>query len=181
MPESARDPAPLLMPRSVVGPLMRLYDYPHPRKPGRVIRGYDRPHALRTARMCATVARRLGHPDARLYSYQIACLLHDLGRAGLDQRLFGTIWSWARRQGIPSRPREWRAVHPQTRYGRETEAFLARYHDELAQLRIPIDPWTREQVEKRLGYARRLARQLRAVKPKHAALGGQWIAWRRNS
>src|SRR5438132_1180169 len=60
MPESARDPAPLLMPRSVVGPLMRLYDYPHPRKPGRVIRGYDRHHALRTARMCAAVARRLG-------------------------------------------------------------------------------------------------------------------------
>src|SRR2546428_9161329 len=51
MPESARDPAPLLMPRSVVGPLMRLYAYPHPRKPGRVIRGDDRHHALRTARM----------------------------------------------------------------------------------------------------------------------------------
>src|SRR5437773_6547849 len=29
-------------PRSLVGPLMRLYDYPHPHKPGRVIRGYDR-------------------------------------------------------------------------------------------------------------------------------------------
>jgi len=37
-----RETAPLLMPRSLVGPLMQLYDYPHPRKPGRVIRGYDR-------------------------------------------------------------------------------------------------------------------------------------------
>src|SRR3989475_8703113 len=80
MPESARDPAPLLMPRSVVGPLMRLYDYPHPRKPGRVIRGYDRHHALRTARMCAAVARRLGHPEERAQRQQIASLLQDLAR-----------------------------------------------------------------------------------------------------
>src|SRR3989475_7348385 len=109
MPESARDPAPLLMPRSGVGPLMQLYDYPHPRKPGRVIRGYDRHHALRTARMCAAVARRLGHPEERVQRYQIACLLHDLGRAGLDQELFGKIWSWARANGIPTRPREWRS------------------------------------------------------------------------
>src|SRR6059058_2709558 len=177
MRQSTDNRAPVLVPSALAQKLLAFYNYPDPRRRGRTIRGYDRPHALRTARMCATVARRLGHPDASLYSYQIACLLHDLGRAGLDQKLFGTIWSWARRQGIPSRPREWRAVHPQTRYGRETEAFLARYHDELAQLRIPIDPWTREQVEMRLGYARRLARQLRAVKPKLTALGVKWRPW----
>ena len=177
MRQSTDNRAPVLVPSALAQKLLAFYNYPDPRRRGRTIRGYDRPHALRTARMCATVARRLGHPDARLYSYQIACLLHDLGRAGLDQKLFGTIWSWARRQGIPTRPREWRTVHPQTRYGRETEAFLARYHDELAQLRIPIDPWTREQVEMRLGYARRLARQLRAVKPKLAALGVKWRPW----
>jgi hypothetical protein len=169
--------SPLILPTTLARKLLDLYNYPDPRRPGRTIRGYDRPHALRTSRMCAMVARRLGHPEARVYSYQIACLLHDLGRAGLDQRLFGTIWSWARRQGVPTRPREWRAIHPATRYGRETEAFLARYGEELARLGISIDGWTREQVEMRLGYARRLARQLRAVKPKLAALRVAWKPW----
>ena len=80
---------------------MRLYDYPHPEKPGRLIRGYDRPHAIRTARMCAAVAAALGHDPARVRQYQIACFLHDLGRAGLDRVLFGRIWSWAKQHGIP--------------------------------------------------------------------------------
>ncbi|MEK6618244.1 MAG: HD domain-containing protein, partial [Nitrospirota bacterium] len=86
---TSADPAPLLMPRSLASALLRLYDYPDPRQPHRLIRGYDRPHALRTARMCAAVARRLGHPPARVATYQVACMLHDLGRAGLDRRLFG--------------------------------------------------------------------------------------------
>jgi len=177
MPTPIRETAPLLMPRSLVGPLMQLYDYPHPRKPGQVIRGYDRHHALRTARMCAAVARRLGHSDERMERYQIACLLHDLGRAGLDQELFGKIWSWARANGIPTRPREWRAVHPSTPYGRETEAFLERYAQDLARRGVPLDSWTTEQVEMRLGYARRLARQLRVARPKLARLGVKWAPW----
>lgn len=171
------DPAPLLVSRSLAAKLLRLYDYPDPRKPGRIIRGYDRAHAYRTARMCAVTALRLGHAASRVRQYQIACLLHDLGRAGLDRRLFGRIWSWARQHGVPTRPREWRAVHPKTRYGRETEAFLARHGKELASAGIPLDAWGREQVEMRLGYARRLARQVRAVKPKLARLGVQWAPW----
>lgn len=157
--------------------LLRLYDYPDPRRPGRVIRGYDRPHALRTARMCAAVARKLGHPTARATTYQIACLLHDLGRAGLDRRPFGQIWSWARRNGIPTRPREWRARHPETPYGRETEAFLARYRAELGRAGIVVDAWAKEQIEMRLGYARRLARRLREVKPALQDLGVRWSGW----
>jgi hypothetical protein len=127
--------------------------------------------------MCAAVAARLGHPPQRVASYQIACLLHDLGRAGLDRQRFGAVWSWARRRGIPTRPREWRVVHPGTPYGHETEAFLKHYTRELAQAGIPVDGWTREQVEMRLGYARRLARRLRAVKPQLAALGVRWASW----
>jgi hypothetical protein len=177
MRSSPKNRAPLLIPRALTRALLALYDYPHPHKPGRKIRGYDSPHALRTARMCASVAQSLGHPEPRVYDYQIACLLHDLGRAGLDQKLFGTIWSWARRQGIPTRPREWRAVHPGTRYGRETEAFLSRYGTDLRHLGVALDDWTREQVEMRLGYARRLARQLRIIKPKLARLGVRWKPW----
>jgi hypothetical protein len=169
--------APLLIPRPLVTRLMRLYDYPHPLKQGTLIRGYDRPHAVRTARMCAAVASRLGHPIERVRSYQIACLLHDLGRAGLDRRLFGKIWSWAKQHQIPTRPREWRAVHPDTKYGRETEAFLSLYRRDLEAAGIVMDRWAAEQVEMRLGYARRLARRLRAVRPAMSEWGIVWAPW----
>jgi hypothetical protein len=167
----------LLIPRPLVTKLMRMYDYPDPRRPERIIRGYDRSHAVRTARMCAAVATRLGHPPARVTQYQIACLLHDLGRAGLDRRLFGAIWSWAKQHGIPTRPREWRAIHPETRYGRETEAFWKLYAPALKEAGVPIDDWAREQVEMRLGYARRLARRLQAVKPMLRQLAVRWESW----
>lgn len=127
--------------------------------------------------MCVAVAARLGHPDDRVRLYHVACLLHDLGRAGLDRRLFGTIWSWAKQRGIPTRPREWRAVHPYTRYGRETEAFVSRYRKDLAAAGVLLDRWAIEQVEMRLGYARRLARRLRAVRPTFTKLGLSWQPW----
>ena len=168
---------PLLVPRILVSQLLHLYDYPDPRRPGRLIKGYDCPHALRTARMCAAVAQRMGHPPARVKQYQIACILHDLGRAGLDRRLFGRIWSWARAQGIPTRPREWRALHPETRYGRETEAFVSRYRSAMEAAGIELNPWACEQVEMRLGYARRLAARLRTVKPRLRELAVTWSPW----
>lgn len=168
---------PLLVPRTLVSQLLHLYDYPDPRRPGRLIKGYDCPHALRTARMCAAVAQRMGHQPARIKQYQIACILHDLGRAGLDRRLFGRIWSWARAQGIPTRPREWRVLHPETRYGRETEAFVSRYRGAMEAAGIELNPWACEQVEMRLGYARRLAARLRAVKPRLRELAVTWSPW----
>lgn len=173
----AASAAPLMIPRALVSRLMRLYDVSHPLRPGRLIRGYDRAHAVRTARMCAAVASALGHPPERVCQYQIACLLHDLGRAGLDRPLFGKIWSWAKAHGVPTRPREWRAVHPETPYGRETEAFIARYRDALAADGIPMTSWAKEQVEMRLGYARRLAKRLRAVRSSIAAMGVRWESW----
>jgi hypothetical protein len=160
-----------------VAQLLRLYDYPHPTIPRRIIRGYDRPHAVRTARMCAAVAAALGHDPARVHQYQIACVLHDLGRAGLDRVLFGKIWSWAKAHGIPTRPREWRALHPETLYGRETEAFLRRYRSDLDAAGIPMTAWAKEQVEMRLGYSRRLSRRLRTVRGDIGKLGVRWESW----
>ena len=93
---------------STVEALLEFYDYPHPKKTGEIIKGYDKGHALRTAKMCAAVARHLGHGEKVVCDYQIACLLHDLGRAGLDEKLFGKIWSWASAHKIPTRPLEWR-------------------------------------------------------------------------
>jgi len=156
---------------------MRLYNYPHPLRPTRVIRGYDRPHAIRTARMCAAVATSLGYGPERVRQYQTACLLHDLGRAGLDRKLFGKIWSWAKERGIPTRPREWRALHTDTPYGRETEAFIRRYGKDLEADGIVMTAWAKEQVEMRLGYSRRLARRLRTVRPVIRKLGVTWLPW----
>jgi len=175
-----RTSASLLIARPLVRRLMALYDYPHPVRSGRIIRGYDRPHAIRTAKMCAAVAQRLGHPADRLYEYQVACLLHDVSRAGLDRRLFGKIWSWAKAHGIPTRPREWRAIHPDTVYGRETEAFLSRHGAELEAAGIPITAWAKEQVEMRLGHARRLRRRLVVVRPALRKLGLRWAPWMRD-
>jgi hypothetical protein len=127
--------------------------------------------------MCAAVATALGHGAERVRQYQIACLLHDLGRAGLDRRLFGKIWSWAKERGIPTRPREWRALHPETIYGRETEAFLRQYRSALEADGIAMTPWAKEQIEMRLGYSRRLARRLRMVRPDIEKMGVTWAPW----
>jgi hypothetical protein len=127
--------------------------------------------------MCAAVAAALGHGSELVRQYQIACFLHDLGRAGLDRRLFGKIWSWAKERGIPTRPREWRAIHPETAYGRETEAFLRRYRQDLEADGIAMTPWAKEQVEMRLGYSRRLARRLRLVRPALRQMGVPWAPW----
>lgn len=171
------DKAPLLISRSLVSSLLRFYDYPHPMQPGHIIRGYDRQHALRTARMSTAIALRLGHAPDLVRQFQIACILHDLGRAGLDRKIFGRIWSWARKHDIPTRPREWRVAFPETTYGRETESFLKHYGKDLESAGIHMDAWARQQVEMRLGFARRFKRRLREVKPELESLGIQWSPW----
>lgn len=167
----------LLISRSLTSSLLSLYDYPHPTKSGVTIKGYDKPHALRTAKMCVAVAMSLGHDVDRVRQYQIACVLHDLGRAGLEPRLFGKIWSWAKVHGIPTRPAEWRAKYVATPYGKETEAFIQKYRDQLAEEGMVIDRWASEQIEMRLGYARRMKRVLRSIKPQLKNLNISWHRW----
>ena len=167
----------LWIPGSTVIALLKCYDYPHPLKPGIIIRGYDKAHARRTAKMCAAVAHHIGYDFEKIRRFQIACLLHDMGRAGLDRKIFGAIWTWARTQGIPTRPAEWRAIHPDTVYGRETEAFWKKYQEDLKDIGVDPNAWAREQVEMRLGYARRMHRQLLRIRPVLRRLGIQWSAW----
>jgi hypothetical protein len=64
-----------------------------------------------------------------------------------------------------------------TKYGRETEAFLAQHKGDLEAIGVPMDRWACEQVEMRLGYARRLARRLRAVRTDLRNLGVRWSGW----
>jgi hypothetical protein len=127
--------------------------------------------------MCVAVAAALGHALPRLRQFEAACLLHDMGRAGLDPVVFGKIWSWAREQGIPTRPREWRARHPQTAYGRETQAFIRQYGDALQEQGLDLTLQVKDHIEMRLGFARRLKKSLRPVKSRIQALDLPWAPW----
>lgn len=179
----AVSPQPILTPtytvltRPQVASLLELYDRPHPTHPHRTIRGYDKAHALRTARMCVATAAALGHALPRLRQFEAACLLHDMGRAGLDPVVFGKIWSWAREQGIPTRPGEWRARHPQTAYGRETQAFIRQYGDALQEQGLSLTPQVKDHIEMRLGFARRLKQSLRPMISRIQALDVPWSPW----
>ena len=166
-----------LLPHALVNAILQLYDYPHPLKPNTIIQGYDKTHALRTAKMCAAVFRYLAHDSSRLRPFHIACLLHDLGRAGLDPPLFGQIWSWARKHHVPTRPAEWRLRHPHSRNGREDKDFVKAYRQQLADAGIPLTRWACEQIEMRLGFARRHRRQLKRAKPTLERLGICWLPW----
>lgn len=170
-------PTHTVLTRTQVVSLLKWYDQPHPTRPDRTIPGYDKAHALRTARMCVTVAAALGHPLSRLRQFEAACLLHDMGRAGLDPVLFGRIWSWAKEQKIPTRPREWRTRYPQTPYGRESQGFITQYGAALEARGLTLTPAVKDHIEMRLGFARRLNKYLRPVKTAIDAVDIAWAPW----
>jgi hypothetical protein len=170
-------PSHTFLTRLQVSSLLKLYDIPHPDNPQKMLPGYDKAHAHRTARMCVPVAVELGHPLLRLKQFEAACLLHDMGRAGLDQKLFGKIWSWAKQEEVPTRPREWRTAHPRTPYGQEAQAFMKRYHHELKKQGLQLTPSVKDHIEMRLGFARRLKKCLRPVKTTLQAYGIPWAPW----
>ena len=143
----------------------------------RMLPGYDKAHAHRTARMCIPVAEALGHPLPRLQQFEVACLLHDMGRAGLDSKLFGTIWSWAKQEGIPTRPREWRAAFPETPYGQESQAFITRYKDALLRQGLQLTRSVKDHIDMRLDFAQRLKRSLSQAKSALQNLGLEWAPW----
>ena len=127
--------------------------------------------------MCVPVAAELGHSLPRLKQFEVACLLHDMGRVGLDPKIFGAIWSWAKQHGIPTRPREWRAAYPKTPYGKEAHDFLKRYHDELQEQGLTMTPLVKDHIEMRLGFARRLKKYLQPVKTTLHSIGIEWVPW----
>ena len=167
----------LLISESTAKSLLKFYDYPPPEKTNKIIEGYDKDHALRSAKMSAAVATYLGYDKEIVREYQIACILHDLGRAGLDKKLFGKIWTWAENHKIPSRPLEWREKYPQTEYGFETEAFWDMYSSKIQEMGIKNIEWAKEQIEMRLGYARRLNRLIENIKPSLKKQGIEWTDW----
>ena len=163
--------------RVQVASLLRFYDLPHPNRPGHLLTGYDKPHALRTSKMCVAVARQLGHPNQRLQQFETACLLHDIGRVGLRPTLFGKIWTWAKKEDIPTRPREWRARYPDTPYGKESQAFIRLHKADLLEQGLMLSPEVKDHIDMRLGFAKRLRRQLPLLQFRIQGLGLSWVPW----
>ncbi len=133
--------------------LLALYDTPEGP-------GYDRDHARRTAALAVAVARRLGFAEDVLERFETACLLHDVARVGLDKGLFGRIWTLARQEELPTRPKELRdrfGLEP----GEEMAYLLRRLSPKLIHAGIPVDARTREQVRMRLDVKARQAEMLR--------------------
>jgi hypothetical protein len=170
-------PSHTFLTRLQVSALLKLYDVPHPDNPQKLLPGYDKAHAHRTARLCVPVAAELGHPLPRLKQFETACLLHDMGRAGLDAKLFGKIWSWAKQEDIPTRPREWRTKHPQTPSGQESQAFMTLYKKALLEQGLKLTPAVKDHIAMRLGFARRLKKCLRPVKTTLHILEIEWAPW----
>lgn len=127
--------------------------------------------------MCVAVAAALEHPRPRLAQFETACLLHDIGRVGLQPALFGKIWTWAKSQNIPTRPREWRAKFPETPYGRETRTFIQVYKAALTAQGLPLNAEVKDHIDMRLGFARRLQKHLPPVRARVRELGLTWAPW----
>ena len=148
---TSRITLPLLVSRTLASQLLRFYDYPDPRRPGRIIKGVRRspcrPHG-------PVYVRRW------LHGWGIPCTCETVsdrplsprfGTGWTDRHLFGRIWSQARARHSDQGLVNGEALHPDTRYGRETEAFVARYRTAMDDAGITLDSWACEQVEMRLG------------------------------
>lgn len=157
--------------------LLALYEVPDPDHPGGIIPGYDQEHAERTTRIVRMLAQAL-RLDPRWYEdLEVTCLLHDLGRAGMDPQLFGAVFTLAERRGIPVRIRQFLEKYPDVPEVEAAERFIALLTPDLERAGIPIDPRLREHVEMRLDFRGRLRRVLAQSKPRLAAVGVHVAPW----
>ena len=151
--------------------VLALYDAPDPARPGHVIPGYDRDHAERTARIVLRLARELALDPRRHPGLELACLLHDLGRAGMDSHLFGQIFGLAQEAGLPVRLRDLRARYPHVTEEQAPAFFLDLVAPLLAPHNIPLDDRLRDHIAMRMDFRGRLRRMLQQSAPTLHALG----------
>ena len=151
--------------------LLAMYDVPDPARSGAVIPGYDRDHAERTTRIVLRVAKEVGL-DARWHAdLEVTCLLHDLGRAGMDPELFGRIFGAAQERGLPVRLAEL-----QSRYPEVTEAKAVAFYTDLVapalrERGIELTPQVRDHIAMRMDFKGRLRRMLAEREPDLQRLG----------
>ena len=152
--------------------ILALYDVPNPHRPGRVIPGYDKAHAARTTDMVLAVARRLGVDADTLRKLEVAALLHDIGRAGMDAALFGRIFQAAQAAGLPVRVADFVRRYPHVSKEHATQAFLDIARPALEAAGIDVDDQrVVDHVEMRMGFDRRVRRVLADKQRDLRALG----------
>ena len=157
--------------------LLSLYDVPSPGDPSRVVAGYDKAHAERATRIVLALAGELGLAGDWLADLEVTCLLHDLGRAGMDPQLFGSIFRLAEERGVPVRLSEMRERYPELDEAHACGHFLDLMAPVFHEQGIEITPAVADHVAMRLDFRGRLRRVLDECAPKLAAWGVAVQPW----
>lgn len=157
--------------------LLSLYDAPSPGDPSRVVTGYDKAHAERATRIVLALAGELGLAGNWLADLEVTCLLHDLGRAGMDSRLFGSIFRLAEERGVPVRLSEMRERYPELDEEHACGHFLDLMAPVFHEAGIAITPAVADHVAMRLDFKGRLRRVLDECAPKLAVWGVAVQPW----
>lgn len=150
--------------------ILALYDQEDPVHGG-MIPGYDRDHAERTARIMLRVANALRLDPSWHQDIEITTLLHDIGRAGMNPKLFGQIFSLAQENGLPVRIQELRSRYPEVSEANATEFFLTLIQPALKDRQIPIDDQLIDHVRMRMDFKARLTETLSDRQPQLNRLG----------
>ena len=157
--------------------LLSLYDAPSAGDPSRVVAGYDKAHAERATRIVLALAGELGLAGDWLADLEVTCLLHDLGRAGMDPQLFGSIFRLAEERGVPVRLSEMRERYPELDEAHACGHFLDLMAPVFHEQGIEITPAVADHVAMRLDFRGRLRRVLDECAPKLAAWGVAVQPW----
>lgn len=157
--------------------LLALYDIPDATRPGRTVPGYDRDHAVRATEILLQAVRSLGVPQEYLKGLEVAGLLHDLGRAGMDSALFGRVFTIAEANGLPVRLRALRERYPHVPEAEASAFFLSLVRPHLEAAGIPIDARVAEHVRMRMAFKARFREQLDASAGTLKALGVRFLPW----
>lgn len=157
--------------------LLSLYDAPSLGDTSRVVAGYDKAHAERATRIVLALAGELGLAEDWLADLEVTCLLHDLGRAGMDPQLFGSIFRLAEERGVPVRLSEMRDRYPELDETHACGHFLDLMAPVFHEAGIAMTPAVADHVAMRLDFRGRLRRVLDECVPKLAAWGVEVQPW----
>lgn len=157
--------------------LLSLYDAPSLGDTSGVVAGYDKAHAERATRIVLALASELGLAGDWLADLEVTCLLHDLGRAGMDPQLFGSIFRLAEERGVPVRLSEMRDRYPELDETHACGHFLDLMAPVFHEAGIAMTPAVADHVAMRLDFRGRLRRVLDECAPKLAAWGVEVQPW----
>ncbi len=151
--------------------LLALYAAPDPAHPSQAIPGYDQEHAERTTRIVLLLAHELGLDPKWLADLEATCLLHDLGRVGMDPTLFGRIFTLAEAHGIPVRIRPFLARYPDVTEANAPKRFLELLSPHLQAAGLAPDADVKAHIAMRMDFKGQLRHFLAQARPLLATHG----------